>query len=70
MTRQLTIGLDSKATVLCPVIAMANRDGHDIVIDVLKKASAEKSKTVLMREVGLSFLRQNSTQDHSWIWAC
>lgn len=34
-----------------------NRDRHDIVIDILRKASTEKSKTVLMREVGLSFLQ-------------
>ncbi len=36
---------------------MVNRDRHDIVIDILKKASSGKNKTVLMREAGLSFLQ-------------
>jgi predicted transcriptional regulator len=36
---------------------MVNRDRHDIVLDILKKGSTGKSKTVLMREVGLSFLQ-------------
>lgn len=34
---------------------MVNRDRHEIVIEILKKASSPKSKTELMREVGLSF---------------
>lgn len=36
---------------------MVNRDRHDIVIDILKKASSGKNKTELMREAGLSFLQ-------------
>jgi predicted transcriptional regulator len=34
---------------------MVNRDRHDIVIDILKKASSGKNKTELMRDVNLSF---------------
>jgi predicted transcriptional regulator len=34
---------------------MVNRDRHDIVIDILKKASSGKNKTELMRGVNLSF---------------
>lgn len=34
---------------------MVNRDRHDIVIDILKKASSGKNKTELMRNVNLSF---------------
>jgi predicted transcriptional regulator len=34
---------------------MVNRDRHDIVIEILKKASSPTKKTELMRDVGLSF---------------
>jgi predicted transcriptional regulator len=34
---------------------MVNRDRHDIVIEILKKATGGKQKTELMRDVGLSF---------------
>jgi predicted transcriptional regulator len=36
---------------------MVNRDRHDIVIEILKKAASGKNKTALMREVGLSFFQ-------------
>jgi predicted transcriptional regulator len=39
------------------VVIMVNRDRHDIVIDILRKALTGKSKTGLMRDVGLSFLQ-------------
>ncbi|MEM3627837.1 MAG: winged helix-turn-helix domain-containing protein [Candidatus Bathyarchaeia archaeon] len=34
---------------------MVNRDRHDIVFEVLKKAVSGKRKTEIMREVGLSY---------------
>ncbi len=34
---------------------MVNRDRHDITFEILKKASAGKRKTELMRDVGLSY---------------
>ncbi|MGB9714501.1 MAG: winged helix-turn-helix domain-containing protein [Candidatus Bathyarchaeales archaeon] len=33
----------------------ANRDRHDIVVDILEKAKSGRSKTELMRDVGLSY---------------
>jgi predicted transcriptional regulator len=33
----------------------ANRDRHDIVVEILEKAKSGKNKTELMREVGLSY---------------
>lgn len=33
----------------------ANRDRHDIVVEILEKAKSGKNKTDLMREVGLSY---------------
>lgn len=36
---------------------MVNRDRHDIVIEILKKAASGKHKTELMRDVGLSFFQ-------------
>jgi predicted transcriptional regulator len=33
----------------------ANRDRHDIVVEILEKAKSGRSKTELMREVGLSY---------------
>jgi predicted transcriptional regulator len=36
---------------------MINRDRHDIAIEILKKATSGKSKTELMRDVGLSYLQ-------------
>jgi predicted transcriptional regulator len=33
---------------------MVNRDRHDITFEILRKATAGKKKTELMREVGLS----------------
>ncbi|MEM3726556.1 MAG: winged helix-turn-helix domain-containing protein [Candidatus Bathyarchaeia archaeon] len=32
-----------------------NRDRHDIVVEILEKAKSGRSKTELMREVGLSY---------------
>lgn len=34
---------------------MINRDRHDIVFEILKKAVSGKRKTEIMREVGLSY---------------
>lgn len=34
---------------------MTNRDRHDIVLEILKKATSGKRKTEIMREVGLSY---------------
>jgi len=34
---------------------MVNRDRHDITFEILKKATAGKKKTELMRDVGLSY---------------
>jgi predicted transcriptional regulator len=34
---------------------MVNRDRHDIVVEILEKAKSGRSKTELMREVGLSY---------------
>jgi len=34
---------------------MVNRDRHDITFEILRKATAGKKKTELMREVGLSY---------------
>jgi len=34
---------------------MVNRDRHDIVFEILKKAVSGKRKTEIMREVGLSY---------------
>ncbi|MEM3576982.1 MAG: winged helix-turn-helix domain-containing protein [Candidatus Bathyarchaeia archaeon] len=34
---------------------MVNRDRHDIVFEILKKAASGKRKTEIMREVGLSY---------------
>jgi predicted transcriptional regulator len=36
---------------------MGNRDRHDIVMEILKKAANGKTKTELMRDVGLSYLQ-------------
>ncbi|MDH5482731.1 MAG: hypothetical protein OEY22_07630 [Candidatus Bathyarchaeota archaeon] len=36
---------------------MVNRDRHDIVMEILKKATSGKTKTELMRDVGLSYLQ-------------
>jgi len=36
---------------------MVRRDRHDIVIDILTKASSWRRKTELMSDVGLSFLQ-------------
>jgi predicted transcriptional regulator len=36
---------------------MVNRDRHDIVMEVLKKAVSGKTKTELMRDVGLSYVQ-------------
>lgn len=36
---------------------MVNRDRHDIVMEILKRASSGKTKTELMRDVGLSYLQ-------------
>ena len=36
---------------------MVNRDRHDITIEILRKAVSGKSKTELMRDVGLSYLQ-------------
>lgn len=36
---------------------MINRDRHDIVIDILRKATSGKKKTELMRDAGLSYLQ-------------
>jgi len=34
---------------------MVNRDRHDITFEILRKATAGKKKTELMRDVGLSY---------------
>jgi len=34
---------------------MVNRDRHDITFEILRKATAGKKETELMREVGLSY---------------
>ena len=36
---------------------MVNRDRHEITIEILRKATSGKSKTELMRDVGLSYLQ-------------
>lgn len=36
---------------------MVNRDRHDIVIEILKKARTGKKKTEIIRDVGLSYLQ-------------
>jgi predicted transcriptional regulator len=36
---------------------MVNRDRHDITIEIMKKAKPGKSRTELMRDVGLSYLQ-------------
>jgi predicted transcriptional regulator len=34
---------------------MVNRDRHDITLEILRKSTSGKKKTVLMMEVGLSY---------------
>ena len=36
---------------------MVNRDRHDITVEILRKATAGKKKTEIMRDVGLSYLQ-------------
>jgi predicted transcriptional regulator len=36
---------------------MANRDRHDITMEILRKAASGKRKTELMLDVGLSYLQ-------------
>ena len=42
---------------------MVNRDRHDITFEILKKATAGKKKTELMREVGLSYTQSKQYLD-------
>jgi predicted transcriptional regulator len=39
------------------VMLMVNRDRHDIAMEILEKAKSGKKKTVLMTEVGLSYVQ-------------
>jgi len=39
---------------------MVNRDRHDITFEILRKATAGKKKTELMREVGLSYAQSKT----------
>ena len=39
---------------------MVNRDRHDITFEILRKATAGKKKTELMREVGLSYTQSKT----------
>jgi len=48
-------GLDRQIDNDVGVAVMVNRDRHEIVVDVLKNASAGKNKTELMRNANLSF---------------
>jgi len=43
---------------------MVNRDRHDITFEILRKSTAGKKKTELMREIGLS-----STQSKKYLSA-
>lgn len=45
------------------MIAMVRRDRHDIVVDILKKATSAKKKTELMSDVGLSYLQTKQYLD-------
>ena len=36
---------------------MVNRDRHEITIEILREATSGKSRTELMRDVGLSYLQ-------------
>jgi len=36
---------------------MVNRDRHEITMEILRKATSGKSRTELMRDVGLSYLQ-------------
>jgi predicted transcriptional regulator len=39
---------------------MVNRDRHDITFEILRKSTAGKKKTELMREVGLSYTQSKT----------
>jgi len=39
---------------------MVNRDRHDITFEILRKATAGKKKTELMRDVGLSYAQSKN----------
>jgi predicted transcriptional regulator len=39
---------------------MVNRDRHDITFEILRKATAGKKKTELMRDVGLSYTQSKN----------
>ncbi len=43
---------------------MVNRDRHDITFEILRKATAGKKKTELMREVGLSYHASEKLSEH------
>ena len=39
---------------------MVNRDRHDITFEILRKSTAGRKKTELMREVGLSYTQSKT----------
>jgi predicted transcriptional regulator len=48
---------EKRAHVGFPVVGAVNRDRHEIVMEILRKAALGRKKTVLIADVGLSYVQ-------------